>query len=761
MKPFLYATRPPHQGALEPGPDIFIRPAKFHSVRKASTLDHKRYLPWNKNGWKLEVDTRREFLYTFGEHPENPAIEAVSGMLRACRERQRMATSLINPTDAIVREHALNLRGECGCMLCKDHVQLARDMKLYMPFEERLILKAIHRIEDPKSHFTNLPPATPTHLEPYPHYIEETISGDVPVLRRAWEKELRTTTAPGIHLYRLIEEYLHDYDIPPETIPLDMDTLELLLQEWSQDYGAFLLRDYLVTVIAENWAGRLPVANKQQGNPPGDKTLPRPSRVIPPLNPRPNTPRNTDPDPKAPPDNASTLALNNVHFSLASTAPILTVSDNPGNRTDPDPDVASMPPSPTNQKQGTLTIWPPTFATTPPEKQLVEITGNIQINDLKHLTTATLLGILSRPPQETSSYEPSPDTFLEAFRETPILTPRSINPIGLVVDTESTNNPNASPQTTALLQVRHSYLNAPSPPHLYSKKWKNENSHCNRPPAPKKKRRKRHRPPPEQRPSPSESIYPQHNNPLVFSTGQPHDRISNHVTPTKENNLMREPPMGLPRAPPKSPTPLPDKGRPSPEANLNPAPTNALAEVPPQERNESPNLSSPQPTTRKGDRNRFLECFLLHNPDHLPASQPKEAEKEANPITSCSESSQRSAPQPLGAPSPPPKAKRNYVFGGNHRPRKPPPTEPYPGLCEEPPGLVNPPSQEPWRPGKSRRTSVMALSENILDVVAGFPKSLVLFIMTLMMALFLIPDPTNPQDTQHRPGTQGGHDPAP
>ena len=55
----------------------------------------------------------------------------------------------------------------------------------------------------------------------------------------------------------------------------------------------------------------------------------------------------------------------------------------------------------------------------------------------------------------------------------------------------------------------------------------------------------------------------------------------------------------------------------------------------------------------------------------------------------------------------------------------------------------------------------MALSENILDVVAGFPKSLVLFIMTLMMALFLIPDPTNPQDTQHRPGTQGGHDPAP
>ena len=108
--------------------------------------------------------------------------------------------------------------------------------------------------------------------------------------------------------------------------------------------------------------------------------------------------------------------------------------------------------------------------------------------------------------------------------------------------------------------------------------------------------------------------------------------------------------MGLPRAPPKSPTPLPDKGRPSPKANLNPVPTNALTDIPPQERNESPNLSSPQPTTRKGDRSRFLECFLLHYPDYLPTSQPKEAEKEANPITSCGEIFQRSAPQPLGTP---------------------------------------------------------------------------------------------------------------
>ena len=30
-------------------------------------------------------------------------------------------------------------------------------------------------------HFANLPPATSTHLKPYPHYIDETISGDIPI----------------------------------------------------------------------------------------------------------------------------------------------------------------------------------------------------------------------------------------------------------------------------------------------------------------------------------------------------------------------------------------------------------------------------------------------------------------------------------------------------------------------------------------------------------------------------------------------------
>ena len=126
------------------------------------------------------MDICREFLYTFGEHPEDPATGAVCGMLKACRERQRMATGLINPADAIVKEHALNLCGECECMLCKDHTRLARDMELYTAFEEKFILKAIRRIEDPKSHFANLPPATPTHLKPYPHYIDETVSGDIP-----------------------------------------------------------------------------------------------------------------------------------------------------------------------------------------------------------------------------------------------------------------------------------------------------------------------------------------------------------------------------------------------------------------------------------------------------------------------------------------------------------------------------------------------------------------------------------------------------
>ena len=114
------------------------------------------------------MDIYREFLHTFGDHPEDPAIGAVCDMLRACRERQRRAAGLTNPTDAIVKEHALNVCGNCECMLCADHAQLARSMELYMAFKEKLILKAIHRIQDPRSRFADLPPVTPTHLKPGP-----------------------------------------------------------------------------------------------------------------------------------------------------------------------------------------------------------------------------------------------------------------------------------------------------------------------------------------------------------------------------------------------------------------------------------------------------------------------------------------------------------------------------------------------------------------------------------------------------------------
>ena len=56
MNPFTCTAKPSHQEAPKSGPDMFTCPANFHSVREASILDRKRYLPWDKNGWKFEVD---------------------------------------------------------------------------------------------------------------------------------------------------------------------------------------------------------------------------------------------------------------------------------------------------------------------------------------------------------------------------------------------------------------------------------------------------------------------------------------------------------------------------------------------------------------------------------------------------------------------------------------------------------------------------------------------------------------------------------
>ena len=74
MNPFTRATNLSYQDPPESTPDTFICPAKFLSVSEALKHDPKRYLPLDKNGWKLELDARREFLHIFGEYPENPTL---------------------------------------------------------------------------------------------------------------------------------------------------------------------------------------------------------------------------------------------------------------------------------------------------------------------------------------------------------------------------------------------------------------------------------------------------------------------------------------------------------------------------------------------------------------------------------------------------------------------------------------------------------------------------------------------------------------
>ena len=142
MNPFTRTTKLSYQEPPESKPDTFNCPAKFLSVSEALKHDPKRYLPVDKNGWKMELDARREFLHTFGEHPENPTFETVSRILAGYHEKQRMAAARANPADPIVKEHALNTHDNCTCMLC----QLALDTNLYLDFENKLVIKTICRI---------------------------------------------------------------------------------------------------------------------------------------------------------------------------------------------------------------------------------------------------------------------------------------------------------------------------------------------------------------------------------------------------------------------------------------------------------------------------------------------------------------------------------------------------------------------------------------------------------------------------------------
>ena len=178
MNPFTPATKSPYQESPELKQDDFSCPAKFRSVLEALKHNPKRYFPLHKYGWKLELDACREFLYTFGEHPENPALETAGRLLAGYHEKQRVTTGKTNPADPIVKEHALNTYDSCRCMLC----QLALDADLYLVFEKKLVFKTICRIQDSESRASSLSPVTPAHLEPRPHFIGETIAGDIPTL---------------------------------------------------------------------------------------------------------------------------------------------------------------------------------------------------------------------------------------------------------------------------------------------------------------------------------------------------------------------------------------------------------------------------------------------------------------------------------------------------------------------------------------------------------------------------------------------------
>ena len=289
MNPFTRATKSPYQESPESKPDNFNCPAKFRSVREALKHNPKRYLPWNKNGWKLELDACRESLHTFGEHPENPTLQTVSSILASYREKQRMATRKTNPADPIVKKHALSTHDNCTCMLCSAHARRALDTDLYLNFEKKLIIKTIRRIQNSESHLSSSPPPTSAYLEPRPHFIEETVSGDIPTLRRTWKKELEEAVFPEVNLHFLIEEYLQDYGIPPETVPPELDILESLLQEYHQEHGGDLLRNHLADIIGKEWRCPSHTIATQQTHPPGKDPSSQPKDTPGTGDPRPET----------------------------------------------------------------------------------------------------------------------------------------------------------------------------------------------------------------------------------------------------------------------------------------------------------------------------------------------------------------------------------------------------------------------------------------------------------------------------------------
>ena len=76
---------------------------------------------------------------------------------------------------------------------------------------------------------------------------------DIPSLRHAWKEDLKSSNAPAVALHFLIEMYLQDYGIPPETAPPDFNKLDTLLPELRQAHGGDLLRGYMSDIIRRNW----------------------------------------------------------------------------------------------------------------------------------------------------------------------------------------------------------------------------------------------------------------------------------------------------------------------------------------------------------------------------------------------------------------------------------------------------------------------------------------------------------------------------
>ena len=79
------------------------------------------------------------------------------------------------------------------------------------------------------------------------------LTTDIPSLHHAWKEDLKSSSSPEVDLHFLIEKYLQDYGIPPETAPPDFNKLGTLLPELRQAHGGDLLRSYMSDIIRRNW----------------------------------------------------------------------------------------------------------------------------------------------------------------------------------------------------------------------------------------------------------------------------------------------------------------------------------------------------------------------------------------------------------------------------------------------------------------------------------------------------------------------------